>query len=168
MFDFIKLKKTVSELGSAIKKHRAQIEELKQQRELLEIQPMPRDELANLVCQWVDQESAVFPKRLRMGVDALIRSPMLEITGRPCHLLQSTGGQYQTDKIPPENLLYLMGNEIKARLRDAVAEMEYPEDVGPPRAERPALMKKLDAQIAKLEEEEDKLLERAREAGVMI
>lgn len=168
MFDFIKLKKTVAELGSAIKKHRAQIEGLKQRRELLEVQPMPRSELADLVCDWVDQEAAVFPQRLRMGVDALIRNPMLEITGRPCHLLQSTGGSYQTDKIPPENLLYLMSDQIKARLRDAVAEMDYPEDVGPPRAERPGMMKKLDDEIAKLENSEGQLLEQARAAGVLL
>jgi hypothetical protein len=169
MFDFLKAKNDLQKLAGEAKALRAQIEEKKQQRDALEVLPLPRDDLATTLCDWVDQEARAFPEHLAAGIQFLIRKPNLELPGRGFALLHTgSGGRSDSAHVPPANLCYLLGDMIKENLRKAVDEIEYPEEVGPPRSERPALMKKLDSEIQKLEKQLGDLVANADAIGITI
>lgn len=169
MLDFLKVKTHVDHLRDEVNQIRSNIEEKKRQRQDLETLPLPRKDLANLVCEWVDQEAKQFPSNLRHGINFLINRPNIDVIDRSFALLHvGAGGYNSTTQLPPANLCYLLGDLIKSNLRRAFDEMDYPDDVGPTRAARPAMLAKLNKEIASLEAKEAELVAHADSVGISL
>ena len=54
-FDFLGLKKSIADIGSQAASLRDQLEAAKREREEVAAAPVPRSELADVLCQWVDK-----------------------------------------------------------------------------------------------------------------
>ena len=67
MFDFLKIKQTISALGSELQSLRAEREGLMRDREDLQAAPICQSDLLELIDAWIDRRAADFPKRLEAG-----------------------------------------------------------------------------------------------------
>ena len=168
-FDFLGLKKSIADIGSQAASLRDQLEAAKREREEVAAAPVPRSELADVLCQWVDKIGDEYPANLVNAVrhlrdDAEV-DPMTRI-GAPALLTCSGAGSDQV--IRPAVLCYLLNDAIKDGMRRAADEMPYPAPEGLPRAERLKKLEALDKKIAKLEGELLDLLREADAAGVSL
>lgn len=150
---------------------RAQRGELQRQREDLRALPVPRSELADVVCRWVDRRGKHYVAGLPLALDYFIRHPeelyqdKAGVAGGselhvPLMSAMTRGGYADREKglvydVPIEaGLFYLLGEHVKKSIRQAIEkDMSYPELVGPPRAQRKAKLSELDAGIKKLDEQ---------------
>lgn len=166
MFDFLKLQSTVGELSAKLKSLDQEIEIKKQERENLQTLPLPREEFADALCAKIDAKAAEYPSSLAKAVAGLIYKPFYDFENSRMDLTINYGGGAVAGIVPEANRCWFHGAEYKQRLRDAVMVMPYPEKVGLPKAERHAMIAKLDKEIIKLEQEEDKLRQQAEGAGI--
>lgn len=170
MFDFVKMKSNLQAFGKEVEQLQARIEEKRQERQRIELSPLPRQDLADMLDEWIDQEAAQFLPNLRAGIDFMVRKPNLETIGHNLGLLEiGSGGIRIQGQIPTRNLCFLLRDTLKSGFRIAVEQMEYPDDqIGPPRAKRPAMLAKLDSEITALEQKERELRDYASEAGIKL
>ncbi|MCA9970649.1 MAG: hypothetical protein KC425_10565 [Anaerolineales bacterium] len=168
-FDFLGLKKSIADIGSQAASLRDQLEAAKQEREEAAAAPVPRSELADALCQWVDKIGEQYPAHLVNAArdlrDNAERDPMNRAMP-PALLTVNPGGSDQA--IRPAVLCYLLNDAIKDGMRRAADEMPYPAPEGLPRAERLKKLEALDKKIAKLEGELLDLLREADAAGVSL
>ncbi|HEC11807.1 MAG TPA: hypothetical protein ENI80_00895 [Acidiferrobacteraceae bacterium] len=168
MLDFLKLSTAIQDVGRQASSLRKKIERLKRQRESLETAALPRSEFADMLCEMVDASGERFLLNLNASVRHMYHKPNIDIQGRHINVLTATGagGGHQLHQ---ENLLWVFRDQIKDALRKAVDLLpDYPDEVGPPKAERPALIKKLDKEIANLERQDAELRQQAEAAGIQI
>ena len=118
----------------------------------------PRDEVADLVCARIDEIAGLHPARFAHSLQALIHRPM----DQPCSdaddegtcsqvPVATTTGHNQavpTAKTVERALFFLLNDQIKAGVRKAVAEMPYPDAVGPSMPDRLKEIARVESEIA--------------------
>lgn len=170
MFDLMVFKKGVEKLRGELAALHSDIEKMKQRREDLLHAPLSRDELAADLEKMVDRIGADYPRRLAAATHFLRNNPMCDLAeAAPFDIIGHTGAGSNINVLPRENLCWLFADQVKQRVRDAVAVMDWPEDkIKMPRAQRIDEIKKLDQQIASLEEKEKAMLAEINEAGIQL
>jgi hypothetical protein len=175
MFDFLKIKQTISDLGAELKKLRAEREGLMRDREDLQAAPICQSDLLELIDAWIDRRAADFPKRLEAGIDYYRRHALVSLPEdkkTPAHPLatltavsdpnaQATLGTLES------SLFFVLRGPIKAGLREAVATMDF-SDCGRPRAERLEMIAAIDKRIGEIDAQELELVEQAEKAGLRL
>ncbi len=124
----------------------------------LKTAPVPREEMSDVLCNWIDKVGALHRKRMRKwSIDWLIENPDKEIAENDyVALLTNPNGEVG---IVTQPALFAMFPDLcKTAVREYVQSIEdYPE-AGPTRESRIAEMERLDSEIAALEAEEAELL----------
>lgn len=162
MFDWLKIKSILAEARDQCKGIRATIAHNKLRIEELKHLPPPRDELADLVINGIDEISCLYPKHLSASLQKFIQNPtnppnisLKEDQGTPRAVRVLTATEHvavgATPKTIETALFYLLGDLLKAGVRKAVQEMEYPTIVGPVMPKRLAEIDKLTKATAELE-----------------
>lgn len=170
MFNFDSIKKAIQSIGSESARLQNQLEKLKQQREDVANAPMPRSELVSLLCAEVDVEAAKYPEALEGHAGRMRDNPGKNHRESITEMRLFHCWHGMTDKTRPNfaALAYLLGDQIKARLADAVNELEYPGPEGLPSAERQSELSSLDTQIEDLEKQLFRIREQTEAAGLVV
>jgi hypothetical protein len=162
MFDWLKIKSTLAQARDECKGMRATIANNKLRiGELMNLRP-PREELADTIATFIDAAGSVYPQHLSASLQHFVRNPIHNPNapinpdaGTPHPLRVLTATDHSTVGATPKTietaLFYLMGDQLKAAVRKAVQEMEYPAIVGPAMPKRRAEIDKLTKENAGLE-----------------
>jgi hypothetical protein len=140
---------------------REQIEDLRSQRFELETGSLPLADVQPRIDAMIDR--AAGDVDLEYHLSSITRA-----NGRSgeCRVFDviTKPGQYNTGSADVGPLLCaLFGDQIKQRLREFCEGLDLD---GPPLAERPAMVRKIDAEILKLEREEERMICEAERAGI--
>ena len=171
MFDFLLLKKSISDIGASARKLDQDIETKKQQRDQLESAPISRKELADQLGRLVERQARDYPETLRRALAGLTNKPFYDFENSHMNLVLNSGGGMNEGKIPKQNLHWFFMEQIKSRLSDAVMaeNFDWPDsEVGAPLQERRALIEKLDKEISTLENQREELTQQAAAAGIRL
>jgi len=146
-----------------IRAEREAISALQADRDELENGYLPFTDIQKNISTWLDRQSAAF-------TGEYLLNPILRNNGRPidCNLLEvgTRPGAYAHNVDLAPLLAFLFADEIKTRLAEFVQTLDVPD--GPPAADRPALIKKLDAKIRVHEIREEQLIVEAENAGINV
>jgi hypothetical protein len=168
MFNWIKFKSEIATIGEEFKKLQSEIESKKQMRESMGTLALPLDDFADMVCEVVDHHGDRFTENLNASLKYIYNKPKFDTYDHPISILtasHSGGGEM----LKQENLMFVFKDQIKAAIRSSVDQLDdYPDTVGPPRSERPGIIKKLDKEILELEEKLSNLSKEATEAGIQL
>lgn len=167
MFDFLKIRDSVNSLAAEVQGIRSDIEQKKQRREDLQTLPIPKAEMVAEIGAWIDAQNDATREHAQRVVNQLLNrptKPLQEFNIIPL-LSNPADGRHLVGQ---QHLLLMLGDLIKDQLPAWLDRIDYPEVVGPPRAERMAELVKLDKEIDKLERQEAELLEQAAQAGIQI
>ncbi len=174
MFDFLKLKSALTDLGNQLGTLRREKDSLKRQRQDLDIAPGTRADVIKMFHGHIDAQAEKFPDRLRAAIEKnmsfgrnLCNSP----TGRPDIGVLGLARENLSAPYSPADLegalYYLMGPAIKKAVTDSINDMSWPAEAAPLTG-RAAQIEALDRQIAKLEADEAELRRAATTAGVSV
>ena len=167
MFDFAKLKSSISNLGREQKKLNSEVEKMKQLRETLQALPRSREDLAAVIDAWLLDQRSVFLDRLKQNINFLIQSP----DAKPNDDLSvfSARDVFGNSVSRDGALLGLLGPLIRESLRDAINELPgYPEETGESWPKREKEILALDKKIGDLESKIEDLQSSANEAGISL
>ncbi|MBN9132011.1 MAG: hypothetical protein J0H48_01410 [Nitrosospira multiformis] len=178
MFDWLKVKSTLESALNECKKMRATMEKNKLRIEELRKLPLPKEELIELVSKWMDDSGSDYPQLLQAELNKFVSNPMdspqkysyqngparlVENLGTPLRVLQATvhSNMQPTTKTIERALFYMLGDQLKAGVRRAIQEMEYPTIVGPTMPRRLAEIDKLTKENSELQAQIEEI-----EAGI--
>ncbi len=175
MFDFLRIRQTIADVGAELKKLRAEREALLQRREDLESAPLDRLDQLALIDAWIDRKGADFPSRLRTGVAYYSRHPLSVLpenpkqAAQPLAVLTATGSPDAAATLSTleASLCFVLADELKQGARRAADSWDFT-DAGPPRVERVEEIAKIDKRIAELDKQEMSLVEEAEKAGLRL
>lgn len=164
-----KLRKALQDWQSLTTTLVREIEAAKQRRDHLLTAPPPADDVAELLIAGLDGHAGAFSENLR-GLAAQCKAIGRTTWGRdnaprPTRYLNHQHGDVRF--VSPGVLTDLLRPQLERAIRDAVASWDLG-DVGPPLADRPAELTKLDAEIERLEAELAEARQIAGTAGVKI
>lgn len=118
----------------------------------------PREEVADLVCARIDEIAGLHPARFAHSLHDLIHQPMDaphpeaddEGTRSRVPVATTTGHNMATPtaKSVERALFFLLNDQMKAGARKAIAEMPYPDAVGPKMADRLKEINRLETESA--------------------
>lgn len=168
MFDFLpNIKKGIAEISSGVKSLRKEIETKKRQREDLMTAPISRKELADSLCAMVDTQAQAYIRRLELATNFLRNTPLHDFGSGAFDIIGTRGNSSSANDLPRENAMWLLGDLLKQRIRDAVDVMDWPDSpIKLSRVERIKAIEKLDAEIAELREREKAIMHEAHAAGI--
>jgi hypothetical protein len=174
MFDFLKLKKSLDGVTSAIKELQKTVESKRAEYERISPLPASREEVLGALCFYVDSEARTFPSHLAAQVKNMGTKPEdLQRLRSGARNMGIVLARRHAEVLPSisdvqASLLYLVADPIKKALSVVVKDMPWPADVAPPRAERDRQLEKLDRQISTLEQQEKELIEQAAGLGLRV
>lgn len=175
MFDFAKIRQTITSLAGELKKLRAEREALLQKREELEGAPTCKSDLLQLLDAWINRRAQDFPKKLEAGIAYYSRHPLVclpenvKAAATPVGVLTAVANpnEMATVHSVEASLFYLLGDQIKSGVRQAVEQLDF-SAAGPPRSERLETLKAIDARIDELDKQERELIEQAEQSGLKL
>jgi hypothetical protein len=175
MFDFAKIRQTITSLAGELKKLRSEREALLQKREELEAQPTCKADLLQLLDTWIDRQGADFPARLESGLNYYRRHPLASLPENPKAAATPMGvltavrdpNAMATLQTLEASLFFVLRDQIRSGVRQAVESMDF-SDCGPSRAERVETIKAIDARIDELDKQEAELIEQAEQSGLKL
>lgn len=155
------LRSVVSDSRGSLKAMQDRIEALRREREDLLSAGLSKDDVLVLLDRWMEESTAGFVLRLQGQLDVLRRRGMeaqdrLSIFHGPL-MVPERGAGATSFRGMQEALLCLLGEPLRAGLREAVQSMEWPES-GPPLAVREARLVAIAAELEGLEREEAEIL----------
>lgn len=173
--DFTRVKATIADLAAELKKFRGERETLLRKREDLEGAPICQSDLLELIDAWIDRKAQDFPQRLQGGINFYVRHPLAVLpenqkaVAHPMAVLTAcpSPNDLATLNTLEASLFYVLGDSIKKGLRQAVETFDF-SAAGPPRAERLATIKAIDARIDAIDKLEQSLTDEAEKAGLKI
>lgn len=168
ILDFLKLRESVESLGKQLVSVRAQIEETKQQIETIVYAPSHPDDIVQAAQKWLEKKQANFESYFEQRI-------FRQFTSKP--------GRFEDDKRFSNDLHYtsliadgkedymfvgLIGTDrIMEIFRERAAKIQ-PGEHGLRNAERGPALAALQKKLAKLVEEEKKLVDGAASAGLSV
>lgn len=159
------LKKSVGDVVSDIRNRQAQIEQKKKQREDLQHLPLPREDFIAAIHEYIDARKVDFSDSLKLAYAHYVNGYRERVD---VPLLEARGAHAEQGKVFSGNLYGLFAEPIKQAVTAEIQRWDWPAEVGPARSERPAMITKLDREIATLEAEEAELRTQAEQAGIAI
>jgi len=181
MFDFTKLKKAVSDIGTQARDMRHRLEELRREREEVDALPIPRAEVTEKAVNWSRAQQHTFVRALGRSLRHM-QAPGKAV---PSHVSLVTatesGGGATVTQTAVLGFLATLCDELDARLPgknkplfeaviaravDAIA--DYPSETGPAMPERTKRLGEIDGEIAKLERQYTDMLGEAQAAGIRL
>jgi hypothetical protein len=175
VFDFGKVKATISALASELTSLRSEREALLQKREELEGAPACKADLLQLLDAWIDRRGADFPAKLETGVSYYFRHPLaclpesIKAPTTPMAVLAAVvdpNGMATLTSFEA-SLFFVLRDSIKAGVRQAVESMDFTA-AGPPRVERLESIAEIDARINALDKMEEELVSQAEASGLRV
>jgi hypothetical protein len=145
---------------------RERIAETNERLATLEDAPVPKSEYQQRVSQWIDRQAANFRPEYAVSPLRDVRPRFDEVELGLLPVRGSNTGESIASADAGPLVCWLMGDAIKAKLAETIANADLPE--GPPSAERPALRRKLEAELRELELREEALIVDAEAAGFSI
>jgi hypothetical protein len=175
MFDFAKIRQAVTSVAGELAKLRGEREQLFQARETLEGQPACREDLLQLLDDWIARQGADFPARLESGLNYYRRHPLASLPENPKAAATPVGvltavrdpNAMATLQTLEASLFFVLRDQIRSGVRQAVETMDFTA-AGPPRAERIETIKAIDARIDELDSQEKELIEQAEQSGLKL
>jgi hypothetical protein len=175
MLDFLKIKAIVADLAGELRILRAEREELLQARETLEAQPACKSDLLQLLDDWIDRRAQDFPKKLEAGIAYYARHPLASLPEsrkaptQPMAILTAVADPNGMATLASfeSSLFYLLGDQIKAGMRQAIEQLDFTA-AGPPRAERLETITAIDKRIDSLDLAEAELVSQAEQSGLRL
>jgi hypothetical protein len=175
LFDFGSIKKSLQGVAAHIKQVHKEIETLKREREDIAGAPASRDDVKQMVRQWISQRAAVHQKRLAVTMHNMITntSDLLSNNGAP-EMMTVAGAYHKIGGVAPGGeavdgaMCAFFGPALADGLCKMVDTMEWPAAEGLSMAERTRKLEGLDARIATLTTEADEMTRSARAAGIVI
>lgn len=178
MFDIRQLMgigKTLKDFSNDLQAARQRKESLQQRKEEIMWAPCAISDVAQALDGWVDRLGKRYLENLQGTVNFLQSSPSRigdahevdgAMRGRGLSPRSTHGQVHATDL----DLLLagIFGDIIKAQLRAKLQSLKWPDESGSPVAQRKGEIELIDAELAKVEEEERKLIESARKAGLSV
>lgn len=173
IFDFLGLKKTLSDVRSRLASLDAEITRLQERRSEVVRPPIPFDDFVDWVCEQVDGEAAGWPKAIAGAFNSTHLKEYLAPRGEGYDRSEDFQAGYPAAggiktpifnigrpsvPIGPDALFWCLRDQIKAGIRSAMEsgmKRQWPSDVGLPRAKRIAELAKLDAEIDRLSQERE-------------
>ncbi len=161
--------RTHQQMRGEVDKLRTEIEAVQGEIEWTKSAPLPRGEVKNLLNAWISEQGEKFPgsqvvsgavTNHRVNIDVLSLSGRMD--GRATEGFVT--GFAHTDLAPL--MCYLLGDVLRERLSAELAQVDY--QPGPPAAERPGLIEKLEADLLAQEVVEERLVVEAEAAGLEI
>jgi hypothetical protein len=175
MFDFAKIRQTITSLAGELKKLRGQRETLLQKREELEGAPACKTDLLELLDAWIDRRAQDFPAKLEAGVNYYRRHPLASLPESrkapttPMAILTAVVGPTEMATLPglEASLFFVLRDQIKAGVRQAVEQLDFTA-AGPPRTERLEMIAAIDKRIGEIDAQELELVEQAEQSGLKL
>lgn len=175
LFDFARVRQTIQDLADALKKLRAEREELLQKREELEGAPACKADVLALVDAWVDRQGSDFPAKLQNGLSYYLRHGLVSLpedrkaATHPLSVLTAVRDQNAMATLASLefSLFFVLRDEIRMGVRRAVEQLDF-SNSGPPRAERLETIAAIDARIDELDTQERELIEQAEQSGLRL
>jgi hypothetical protein len=173
--DFARIKQTIASLAGELKKLRSEREALMRKREDLEVTPVSKMDLLQLVDVWIDRRAADFPRRLEVGLDYYRRHPLVTLPDSakaPAHPLKVLTAVSEPNAVITlegleGSLFFVLRDQIKAGVRQGIESLDF-SDAGPPRAERLETIAAIDKRIDELDTQERELIEQAEQSGLRL
>lgn len=178
MFDLSFLKKSVDDLAGRVRGLRSDIENLKRERESVQTAPAARADVKAIAHAWVKDRADTYAKQLARSWTRAINQPekllnddrmpeMLSLCG--AIVFHSPTGVPAGGAGVDSALCALFGTELMTEaLGKVIDKMPWPGPEGLPLVQRKKRLSELDAEIAKREDELEKMLRAAAAAGVVI
>lgn len=170
MLEFLNIKKSVESLSNRVVEIRRDMEKLKQRRDYLLSAPCTQEDMVRVLQQKIDMVAENYPDQLQRSLSGYIQSDKTEKIVLSTHgagyLLARHQGNFNPS-ILAESLFFLLNNQIKDGISQAVMKMEWPQNA----ISLDQLNKELsalDKEINALAEEESSLRDQAYKAGVTI
>lgn len=177
MFDFLGLKKTLSDVAGQVSELRSQIEKLQRQREDIATAPATREDVKAMVTSWVAGRSAEYVKRLQFNMQEIVSNPSdfqdenavngrMTLFGRTRQ--QGGLGMFPGPELEDMAICCLMGPALVKSLHETIDSMDNWPKGGIPMRDRAKEIQKLDEKISRLVEQESSIVSAAADAGVRI
>ena len=149
-----KLAELLAQARSEQSRVEAKLQSLLQRREDLLSLPLPREDFIATIADWIDQTGREFPARLlQHRLSGFLEQPMRGLPARGFNPLT-----LDNNTVPdPAGLLYLLRDQVQEGVRRALESIDWPAEVGPPRAKRVVELARLDQEIADLQSQLDAL-----------
>lgn len=150
---------------------RSQLEKAKRRREELLTAPLAKEDVIELLHAHVDDQAREYRPLLQKAIEALHRERTVD-PRRVGHFVNggvlspSEGYQPGLENFRrglQTGLFFVFGDQLKTALSAAIEGMDWPPDAGAPRAEREAELKRVNAEIVRLQAELDELDRERRE-----
>jgi hypothetical protein len=175
MFDFAKIRQTITSLAGELKKLRSEREALLQKREELEAQPCCKEDLLATLDTWIDRRGADFPAKLEAGINYYRRHPLATLpespkaAASPLAVLTAVANPngMATLQSLENSLFFVLRDQIRSGVHAAIESLDF-SDCGPPRVERLETIKAIDARIDELDAQERELVEQAEQSGLKL
>lgn len=169
MFDFLKFKTQVAGVRSQLTSLDIQVKSKQAELECLYTSPPQKIDVIEHFEVLIDRGASSYDAGFKFAIDRLSDDPLN---------FSKTDGISLLTAPPPNNapslktfeaaILALFRDEIKAEMRKRIEAMPWASDAGPLLADRPALIKTAELDLAKLKNTQADLKRQASEAGIVI
>jgi hypothetical protein len=168
VFDFLSIRKSVDSLQGQLAGLRSQAEGLKREREELHLAPATKDDVIAAFCARIDEVGATYPADLKRAAGVYFAGREIpSLKTQPLGFLMPQANHGMNSAAVVASLAFLLRDDMKAGIARAINALDWPAGAVS-LAERSKRLSKLDADIARLESEENSLREHASRAGIVI
>lgn len=171
MFDF-NLKKMLGDVRDLVAAKNNAVENKRKELHRLNNAALSRSDVINILCGVggvLDRSADAYDGVLNFTINRLCGNPLnTEKEDGIAVIAAAPPGAAPSIKTVESAILCLLRDEIKASLRKRIEAMPWPSEAGPPIADRPALIKKAEGELVKLEKELADLRSEAAAAGITI
>ncbi len=167
MFDFSIVKSTAQKIKKEDDNLTNKRVELGKKLQELYTLPLPQDDFVNFLHENVTEKGKQYGNRFKnmaAGVLQGNQSKLIVSGNLPVWAPHAGTSAYPL----PEAICYLFSDQLKEGLKKAVSELDYPEVVGPTRAERAKQIVKVEKDIEKFTKLQEKLRADAKRAGLSL
>jgi chromosome segregation ATPase len=149
VLDLTQVNKEIAKIAKEKEKIQARLEELLQRRQELTNKPLPKKDFIDMIIEEQGLRENELSRRLFKIYGRRLNEPMspMKIRGRDDSPLCWPIGE---NKIPNDVWHVIFGKQINAAITEAAEKWEWPEDVGPTRAERQEELERIGTEIEEL------------------
>lgn len=169
MFDFLGFNKQLSDVRAQIDKQAAAINAKKENLKRLRTSPPQKEDVIAHFDAAIDRQADNYDTALQFSVDRLSGDPLHFDKVDGIRVLSAVPPMHQPSLFTMEDaILALFREDIKTSLRKRIESMPWAGDAGPRIADRPALIEKVERELAVLEKVMAELRNQVAQAGIII
>lgn len=167
MFDFLSLKKQISNLGQEVATLDQNIEKKKKEIERIKSAPLQKSDAIAYFHSRIDELAQDFDPALQFSIERLNRSPNQGLE-RHSNIRVLTPGREATIGSFESALLALLGTEIKHAMSARINAMDTWPEAGPPVAKRQDMIDELEKELGKMVANREELRRASAESGLLL